>query len=291
VHVVLGWVTRLLVRRRKAGGLAHDAPIVSRIYQVFSDGNLGFLNALKVVDTPFPFAYAQLNALILLVNLGLFPVIVADKVASLPLAAVVSFFGIFFLFGLNEVARDLEDPFTTELGMWLGANRLHAPLMQAHFDERILAFGGQGTAGPWPEESFHACYAHFLDDALGRPIDHRLEEVEPPPLSLEASVHSCSGWRVSFGNGFRTPSSRTDAPSGAAMPSSGRTDAPSLRHGYPAPPARSEAAAQRASRSMSTTAVISSTIQEASASSEGVSATSAVAAVEAEEGAASYSNV
>jgi hypothetical protein len=34
VHLVLGWIHRLLVRRRRRGGLAHDAPIVSRIYQV-----------------------------------------------------------------------------------------------------------------------------------------------------------------------------------------------------------------------------------------------------------------
>ena len=51
-------------------GLGHDAPIVSRIYQVLSDGTLPYHAALKVVDTPFPFAYAQLNAFICLVNLG-----------------------------------------------------------------------------------------------------------------------------------------------------------------------------------------------------------------------------
>jgi len=70
VHVVLGWLHSLLVKRRKTGGLGHDAPIVSRIYQVLSDGTLPYHAALKVVDTPFPFAYAQLNAFICLVNLG-----------------------------------------------------------------------------------------------------------------------------------------------------------------------------------------------------------------------------
>ena len=62
------------------------------------------------------------------------------------MAAVVSFCCVFFLFALNEVARELEDPFTTELGVYLGANRLHAPRMQEHFDERCLAVGG-GYAG------------------------------------------------------------------------------------------------------------------------------------------------
>lgn len=51
-HLVAGWLQRLLVRRRRRGGLSHDAPIVSRIYQVFSDGNLWYLAALKVCDTP-----------------------------------------------------------------------------------------------------------------------------------------------------------------------------------------------------------------------------------------------
>ena len=89
VHIVLGWLTRLLVRRRNRGGLAQaEAPIVSRVYQVLSDGTLWYHAALKVVDTPFPFAYAQLNAATCFVNLAIFPVIVADKVASLPLGGV-----------------------------------------------------------------------------------------------------------------------------------------------------------------------------------------------------------
>lgn len=63
VHVVIGWLTRLLVRRRKSGGLSEaEAPVVSRIYQVLSDGTFWYLSALKVADTPFPILVAQLNA-------------------------------------------------------------------------------------------------------------------------------------------------------------------------------------------------------------------------------------
>ena len=189
VHVVLAWMVRLLVQRRKAGGLAHDGPIVSRIYQVLSDGNLGFLAALKVVDTPFPFAYAQFNSIICFVNLAIFPVIVADKIASLPLAAAFAFCGISLLFGLNEVARDLEDPFTTELGVWLGANRLHAPVMQAHFDERLLAFGGVGTVTPWPE-TLQSCFGPFLEKALGQPADANDGD---PPSGTTAGITTPEG--------------------------------------------------------------------------------------------------
>jgi hypothetical protein len=123
------------------------------------------------VDTPFPFAYAQLNAAICFANLALFPVIVADKIASLPLAAAVSFLAIMFLFGLNEVARDLEDPFTTTLGFWLGANRLYAPLMQSHFDERLHAIGSTSAEDLrlWPDRK---PYGSFLAEALALPADN-----------------------------------------------------------------------------------------------------------------------
>ena len=161
VHIVLGWLIRLIVRRRKSGGLAVDAPTTSRLHQFLSDGNMWYLSALKVCDTPFPFAYAQLNAIICFVNLALFPVIVADKVASLPLGAAVSFCAIFFIFGLNEVARDLEDPFTTTAG-FPGTNRLHAPLMQAAFDDRLLA-----VAGSLASSCGGGGFGHFLKDALG----------------------------------------------------------------------------------------------------------------------------
>ena len=61
-HLVYTWLLKEMVLRRKAGGLATDGPVVSRIYQVLSDGMLSYLGARKLADTPFPFPYAQLNA-------------------------------------------------------------------------------------------------------------------------------------------------------------------------------------------------------------------------------------
>ena len=49
VALVMGWLIRALSTRRKAGGLNLDGPIVSRIFQVLSDGMLG-----KIANTPFP---------------------------------------------------------------------------------------------------------------------------------------------------------------------------------------------------------------------------------------------
>ena len=171
VHLVAGWLARLLVRRRRRGGLQHDAPIVSRIYQVISDGNLWYHTSLKVVDTPFPLVYAQFNSMTCLMTLAFFPAIIGDKVASLPLAVALAFCAATTIFGLNEAAKDLEEPFTSELGCWLGGNRLDAPTLQALFDERLMAFtetsleaARRDAAGSAESQ---ASYEALLDDALG----------------------------------------------------------------------------------------------------------------------------
>ena len=145
-HLVYTWLLKELVMRRKAGGLAADAPIVSRVYQVLSDGMLGYLGARKLADTPFPFPYAQLNAGFCLVNLCLFPFVVAAKVQGVPMATTIAFLGVTMIYSLNEVARELEDPYTAELGS--SANRLQAAAMHRDFNERLLTFyrNSRGTA-------------------------------------------------------------------------------------------------------------------------------------------------
>ena len=59
----------------------------------------------------------------------------------------VSFCYTCLFFAMHDVARDLEEPFTSELGMWLGANRLHAPFMQHEYDDKLLAACGASTPG------------------------------------------------------------------------------------------------------------------------------------------------
>lgn len=182
VHLVLGWLTRLLVRRRRRGGMQHDAPIVSRIYQVLSDGALWYLTALKVCDTPFPLPYAQISFFVCLANLALFPLVVADKVASLPLAASISFGAVMLMFSLNEVARELEDPFQSSLSWAVGANRLDAAMLQKLFNQRLLALGAASLDGPHGSIAAAevAGYDALLEDALAtrrrEPMDAQEQE-------------------------------------------------------------------------------------------------------------------
>lgn len=70
-----------------------------------------------------------------------------------------------------QVARELEDPFVTELGFWFGANRLYAPHLQQQFNERLLAVGDGSVAGDvdFKSEGVGGAgeYGVFLSYALG----------------------------------------------------------------------------------------------------------------------------
>ncbi|CAI5504031.1 unnamed protein product [Closterium sp. Naga37s-1] len=114
VYLVMCWLHRALVARRMAGGISQDAPIVSRIYQVLSDGMLGYENALKIVNTPFPFPFAQCVALLLHINALVIPLLMADWLADPLLASAITLLSVFSFYLLNEVAREIEEPFRPE---------------------------------------------------------------------------------------------------------------------------------------------------------------------------------
>jgi len=48
VAMVMGWVLRGLSRRSQQGGINASPPVFSRVYQVLSDGMIGYQNAMKV---------------------------------------------------------------------------------------------------------------------------------------------------------------------------------------------------------------------------------------------------
>ena len=129
----VGFVFSLLLgslsSRRRAGGLDCEPPVFTRAHHTISDGMLGYQQAKKVEDTPFPFPYAQLTTFMLYAFALLFPLLVASKVGSDTeldtdaagftivvgtshiVAPLLAFVTVLSYFGMHEVARELEDPF------------------------------------------------------------------------------------------------------------------------------------------------------------------------------------
>ena len=63
------------------------------------------------MDTPFPFPWAQLVLILLLVFSATCPLLIVAWVDSIWLGVLLNFFAVLTYWALNEVARDLEDPY------------------------------------------------------------------------------------------------------------------------------------------------------------------------------------
>jgi len=131
VFMVFTWVQDTLIRRLGHGGLAVPAPICTRLFQELSNGMLGFNNAAKIHDTPFPFPYAQLITLALLILTLTCGFVMNVFVTSPYWATLFSFVAIAGYYAINEVAIELEDPFGDD------ANDLPLNTYQKDYNNRL----------------------------------------------------------------------------------------------------------------------------------------------------------
>ncbi|KAL1504525.1 hypothetical protein AB1Y20_010927 [Prymnesium parvum] len=137
VGYVFSMLLTLINARRLSGNMLADPPLFARIQQALSDGMLGFAQARKIEDTPFPFPYAQILSFMLYAFAFTFPLLAAAKVGDSGLTKMVSplltFLVVLCYFGLHEVARILEDPFL------FPPNDLPTVGLQMDFNSRLLA--------------------------------------------------------------------------------------------------------------------------------------------------------
>jgi len=111
VFLVRTWVEDSLIRRRDQGGLSIPAPICTRIFQELSTGMLAYNDCTKIVDTPFPFPYAQMitgSLLFMMLTCGVIMQVVYQT--SYFFAVLFSFVSVSMYYMLNEVAILLENP-------------------------------------------------------------------------------------------------------------------------------------------------------------------------------------
>ncbi|GBG88875.1 hypothetical protein CBR_g48487 [Chara braunii] len=183
VHCVHCWLHRSLVARRMEGGIKVDAPVVSRIYQVLSDGMLGFENSYKLANTPFPFPYAQcITVFIYAVAFLITPALAVGWIDSLWMSGLVAFLMVLGYDMLNEVARDLEEPFRfdpNELPVWLFHHRFNARLVTTLCKSLMPEVGitrhlDSGLIHKQVQDSRPAIkYNQVFEDCTGSPLPHR----------------------------------------------------------------------------------------------------------------------
>jgi CRP-like cAMP-binding protein len=134
VIVAQSWVTQAIVRRRRAGGLDVDAPTLSTgVFRNFQCANDAYFQCKKIVDTPFPYPYAQSMLLMLCLYTLIAPFMICQIVNSTPWALVTSFITVGIVVTLNEVARGLEEPF----GSGDDSNKIAVDALHMDFNENL----------------------------------------------------------------------------------------------------------------------------------------------------------
>jgi len=190
--VVQTWIVRLMTNRLAAGGLAIPPPLLSRTYQVLSDGTAAAMQARKVSYVGFPFPLRQLLVLLLWVFVVMAPITIASFMKDEIFVGILSFFVCLGYTALNEAAREIEHPFG------LGANHLALTAYQRQFNSKLARLfdqtipqlgympGGGGSHARMLHES--AIGIHARDQRDGSP--------EPPrargPTRVSFSVNGAA---------------------------------------------------------------------------------------------------
>jgi len=111
VECLLHLLQTLITKAHSDGVLTIPAPILSRVYQTLSRGFVNLLNCKKITDTQFPFPYAQLIDLLLLLHVVLTPVMLSSVCQGILGALFLTLVVVYASVSLNVVAIVLENPF------------------------------------------------------------------------------------------------------------------------------------------------------------------------------------
>jgi putative membrane protein len=112
VEVVIHMIQTLIVHYHDNGIIKIPPPILSRVFQTLSRGQVNLANCKKITSTLFPFPFAQMIGILLLVFDVLTPVMMASILDGRKFwAFFFTLIPVWALWSLNAIARELEMPF------------------------------------------------------------------------------------------------------------------------------------------------------------------------------------
>jgi len=137
IALVALWITEELTLATLNSDITVPAPIVARAYQEISNGLIAYKSAYLYAWIPFPFAYAQLVALFMLLLLCFLPYYITSfsdsSLQSLIVTPLQAGMAVLAYQGIVSTATELEQPFGDD------ANDLPMRDMQIMYLERLEA--------------------------------------------------------------------------------------------------------------------------------------------------------
>merc|ERR1712061_29803 len=114
VELVFEWIQLLIVENIETGVLSIPAPILSRAFQEIANGMVAFHEAVNITYIPFPFPYAQICDILLIMHWLMSPVIISQWVHSPIFAGTFVFIQVLIVWSLNFIAVEIDNPFGTD---------------------------------------------------------------------------------------------------------------------------------------------------------------------------------
>lgn len=114
VEVITHMLRNLITEAHADEVMPISPPILSRVYQSLSKGFVHYLNALKIIDTHFPYPYAHLITVLLFGHVFLTPLMLTMALNNTFWAALFTYVILVSFTALNVIAIELENPFGTD---------------------------------------------------------------------------------------------------------------------------------------------------------------------------------
>lgn len=145
VALVFMWLLEYITRECRYGSTGSvSPPILTRMYQLASDGMSSYNQARKVAYIPFPFPHAQITALFTMIVTFFMPILMLQFVSDVYFGFVLNFVTVMCFTGLQEVSRELESPFLNV------PNDIPLNNFQAQYNESLLTmFAGYHPDAYW----------------------------------------------------------------------------------------------------------------------------------------------
>merc|ERR1740123_1391272 len=95
----------------KDGRIDAPPPVLSRAFQELSRGMVNLMNVKKIREIPFPFPYAQLIQVSMMIHTAITPWIASYHCESPVWAAIICLVATCALWSVIYIAREIEHPF------------------------------------------------------------------------------------------------------------------------------------------------------------------------------------
>jgi len=139
VEMALTWVQHFVFARLQDGSLGVPPPICTRVFGELRGGIVNFNEALQVMKMPFPFPYAQMTTILLVIYMAFAPLVVALWVRNLWLACMTTLVLVVCMLSINCIAVEIEDPFGAD------ANDIPGLELQMEMNEDLLMLLSEDT--------------------------------------------------------------------------------------------------------------------------------------------------